>query len=193
MIGPLVTIGWLLVVWLALMESVSPGAVLGGLAIAVALTVLFPERDRAGTAWTIRPLRVVAMAVYFTVQFLHANLHVAATVIAPTPERLRRGIIGVPIVSTSRTLRAVLANAVSLTPGTFIVDFDERTSTMYVHVLNMATPDTARVAIHRLERVIARAFGTTETIRELDERIDGLAAVLDASRTEPDHDAPGGA
>lgn len=182
MIGRLASVAWLLVVWLALVESVTPGAVAGGLVLGVGLTLLFPERDPSRSAWTIRPLRVVGLAAYFTAQFLHANLHVAMTVIAPTPARLRRGVVGVPVVSTSRTLRAVLANAVSLTPGTFIVDHDEATSTMYVHVLDMATPDTVRLAIHRLERVIALAFAPRDTIDELDRRIEALTLAVASER-----------
>lgn len=194
MIARLVSISGLLVVWLALMESITVGSVLGGLAIGFGLFVLFPDRDGGTSVSTIRPLRVVALAVYFTVQFLEANVHVALTVIAPTPARLRRGIVGIPVVSTSRTLRAVLANAVSLTPGTFIVDFDEDTATMYCHVLDMASPDAVRFAIHRLERVIARAFGPAAEVAELDRRIDALAAVLAAAddATPPDTHHRGG-
>jgi len=179
MTARLITVAWLLLVWLTLMESITVGAVLGGLAVAVGLTALFPERSRGSSAWTIRPHRVIAMAVYFSVRFVEANVEVAAKVIAPRPERLRRGIVGVSVISTSRTLRATLANAVSLTPGTFIIDIDESTSTMYVHVLDVASPDEVRLAIHRLERMIALAFGPSSTIDELDRRIAALSAAHD--------------
>lgn len=192
MTSRLITVAWLLLVWLTLMESITVGAVLGGLAVAVGVTALFPERSRRASSWTIRPHRVVAMAVYFSVRFVEANLEVASKVIAPRPERLRRGIVGVPVVSTSRTLRATLANGVSLTPGTFIIDIDESTSTMYVHVLDVASPDQVRLAIHRLERMIAMAFGPSSTIAELDRRIAALSAAVDAgSIAAPSNDDAG--
>src|SRR5690606_14885314 len=68
-IARLVSISGLLVVWLALMESITMGSVLGGLAIGFGLFVLFPDRDGGTSVSTIRPLRVVALAVHFTVQF----------------------------------------------------------------------------------------------------------------------------
>lgn len=183
MIGRLLGISWLLLVWLALLETVTPGAVVSGLVVATALSVALPgDRDRS-SAWTIRPLRLLRLGAYFTAKLVQANVQVAAAVIDPAPHRLRRAIVDVPVVSGSRVTRAILANAVSLTPGTFIVDIDERGPRFFVHVLDMPSPDVVRLDIHRMERMIVSAVGPWSVVAELDRRIAELSAAIEEEGT----------
>lgn len=182
MIGRLLGILWLLLVWLALLETVTPGAVVAGLVVATLLTLAFPgDRDRAG--WTLRPLRLLALVGYFLAKLVQANVQVALAVVHPAPERVRRAIVAVPVVSRSRITRALLANAVSLTPGTFIVDIDERGRRIFVHVLDMPTPDVVRRDIHRMERMIVAALGPTDEREELESRIAGLTTSIEEGGT----------
>lgn len=176
----LVTVAWLLVVWLALLESVSPGAVVAGAVVATVLTVVFPSDGRRGTGTAFRPHRAVALFFYFSYKLLHANLHVARAVIWPAPERLRRGIVAVPVLSTAPIPRALLANCVSLTPGTFIIDIDEADGRFFVHVLDVASPDHVRRDIHAMERMIVAAFGRWEVVHELEARIAELTVSTEA-------------
>lgn len=174
------TIVWLLLVWLALMESVTPGAIVAGIVVGGVIVVAFPEGARRSSRRTFRAGHAAAYVGWFAFKLVEANVQVAMAVISPRPERLRRAIVAVPVVSRSYTVRALLANAVSLTPGTFIVETDEARSIHYVHFLDVGSIEEARRSVHQLERMIARAFDPSEsTVRELDQRIEQLRPTTD--------------
>lgn len=169
------TVLWLVLVWLALMESLTPGAVVAGVVVSVAIVLAFPEGGRRSPRRRFRPLRALLFVLWFAVKLVEANLQVAVAVVSPRPERLRRAIVAVPVASRSFTVRAVLANVISLTPGTFIVEIDEATSTYFVHFIDVGSVEEGRRAIHVMERMIARALEpTAETLGELDRRIEQL-------------------
>ena len=175
----ILTVAWLLVVWLALMESVTVGAVVAGLVVAVVIVLGFPEGARRSSRRTFRPWRALVFGGWFAVKLVEANVEVAIAVIDPKPERLRRVVIAAPVVSRSFTVRAILANALSLTPGTFIIEIDDKMSTYFVHFLDVESPDHGRIEVHRMERMVARAFDPSdETIAELDARIEQLEQLV---------------
>ncbi|MFZ9773746.1 MAG: Na+/H+ antiporter subunit E, partial [Ilumatobacteraceae bacterium] len=52
---------------------------------------------------------------------------------------------------------AVVANAITLTPGTMSLDLDESTLVLSVHVLGLVDPDEFRRDVLQLENLVARA------------------------------------
>lgn len=167
-----VNVLWLVAVWLAVTESLTVGAVVGGTAVATALMVLFPSQRTPGEAAArVNPIGLVRFAGYFSSKLVIANIHVAWAVLFPRRSPLVRGIVAVPIVDTPTTVTSVLASAVSLTPGTFIVEMREDPPVLYVHVLQLTTVDDVRCDVLRTQRAVVRALGPAGALRELDRRI----------------------
>lgn len=102
--------------------------------------------------------RKLPMTLWFSVLFLwevlKSNLRVAWDVI--TPSRFRRpGIVAVPLDAKSDLEIAVLANLITLTPGSLCVDVSEDRRTLYVHAMFVEEPDQVRREIkQRFERWI---------------------------------------
>lgn len=158
MISWLVPIVWLLVVWVALWEQVTVATVLAGVLVAVALLAVF--RPGGGvTRWTLRPLAGIRFSGYFVAQFVVANLHVAAAVVQPSRIRGRQAIIEVPITLTNPAIVAILASAVSLTPGTSVVEIRTDSPALFLHVLEYHSREHTRRSVHELEVRLAKAFG----------------------------------
>jgi multicomponent Na+:H+ antiporter subunit E len=71
--------------------------------------------------------------------------------------------VAVPVVGTSDQLLTLLADAVSLTPGTLALEVDRPGAVLYVHVLDLGGADGGvegvRRSIIRLERLILQALG----------------------------------
>jgi multicomponent Na+:H+ antiporter subunit E len=65
---------------------------------------------------------------------LLANLRVAADVIAPRL-RARPGIVAIPLDAKTDAEITVLANLITLTPGTLSIDVSDDRRTLYVHAL----------------------------------------------------------
>jgi multicomponent Na+:H+ antiporter subunit E len=66
----------------------------------------------------------------------------------------------------------VVANAVTLTPGTLTVDVhepgDDTPPTIYVHVLQFDDVESVRRDVLRLEQLAVRAFGTKQQRAEIE-------------------------
>ena len=147
----------LLVVWTLAFDRATPGVLLLGLALAVAVPIgtarfwpEYPARVRYGAA-----LRFLAL---FLGDVLVANVRVAALVLGPT-RRLRPAFFAVPLDVEHPFVTALLAAVVSQTPGTVSADYDPATRTLLVHGLDVADPAAEAAHIKaRYERALLRVF-----------------------------------
>jgi multicomponent Na+:H+ antiporter subunit E len=100
----------------------------------------------------INPLRWLLIPVYiagpFFVEVTKANLDVAYRVITG---RIRPGIIRVKSDLKTDLGIFMLANSITLTPGTITVDIDEKTHDLYVHNINIAPGDEKRPEVQDSE------------------------------------------
>ena len=106
-------------------------------------------------------------AAYYTRELVRANVHVAQAVISPGRVEHRRGIIEVPLPPSSRLVTAILANAVSLTPGTSIIEVSDRPPVFHVHVLELDDVDAVRRSIAELHWRLVRAIGPEDRLEEV--------------------------
>lgn len=152
---------WLLVVWFALWEQISVANALSGLAVAGAITFLHPlGTDRQGR---LHPLAAARLLGYFAWKLLEATALVAWEVLTPR-SHIRQGILAVPLRTSSSTIATLVANMITLTPGTVTVDIDEGGRVLYVHVLHLHDPDAVRRDLHHLEELTIAAFGSRTEI-----------------------------
>ena len=80
---------------------------------------------------------------YFIVELILSNLRVLWDVI--TPGHISRpGIVGVPLDAETDLEILLVANMISLTPGTLSVDLSEDNRILYVHVMFLDDPDRFR-------------------------------------------------
>jgi multicomponent Na+:H+ antiporter subunit E len=177
MIGPLAAaLGWLLLVWLALVGSLAPAAILLGLIVAALLLLLFRPRPPAPGTARFRPLPALQFAGYFLYKLLQANLQVARAVVRADPNDLRRGIVAVPVVAQSDTVMTLLASAITLTPGSYVLDTRRDPPTLYIHVLALTTPEAVQLESLEMERRLVRALGTRQALGIVEARIAQLRA-----------------
>lgn len=157
----LVLVLWLVMGWVLLWEGLSVANVVGGAAVAVALVLAFPPRNRAGR-WRVRPVATARLMAHFVVKLLQANAVVAWEVLTPSNHSVNEGIVRVPLDTESPGIVTLVANAVSLTPGTLTVDVEESPPVLYVHVLHLTSPEQARDEVRRFEQLAVAAFSPGE-------------------------------
>lgn len=148
---------WLVFVWVALWGDLTWGNVAGGALVAAALLTLFPRAGPSG-ALVIRPLAALRFAGYFIFKLVEANAVVAWEVITPNNENVNEGIVAVPVADASDGLITLLANAISLTPGTLTLEVREQPPMLFVHVLHLRSIERTRADVHRLESLARCAF-----------------------------------
>ncbi|MDY6822861.1 MAG: Na+/H+ antiporter subunit E [Thermodesulfobacteriota bacterium] len=119
--------------------------------------------------WVTRPLygpntyfsrvgKVLQLVFYFIRELLISNLRVLWDVI--TPGHISKpGVIAVPLDAKSDFEIMMVANLVSLTPGTLSLDVSDDRKTLYVHVMFLDDVETARRDIKQgIEKKVLEAL-----------------------------------
>jgi multicomponent Na+:H+ antiporter subunit E len=129
----------------------------GGLVTGFVLgyAVLWLTRTLYGpTRYFQRVPKVLLLVGHFLADLVLSNFRVLWDVVTPS-HISRPGIVGVPLDVESEMEILLLANLISLTPGTLSIDLAEDRSVLYIHVMFLDDPDRARREIKEgLERRI---------------------------------------
>jgi multicomponent Na+:H+ antiporter subunit E len=164
-------VAWLTAVWVGLWGSVTAANVLGGLAVAVVLLALLPL-PQVPPQGRVRPLALLGFLGFFAVELVRASLVVVRQVLLPRGE-LRQAVLALEVPGASDRLLALVANSISLTPGTLTVEVDRERARLYVHALDVGGADgveRARRDLLRLVRRAAEAVGPAEVLDRLEVR-----------------------
>lgn len=168
---------WLTVLWVMLWGDVSWANVVGGVVVAGAV-VLFARLERA----TLRPTYFHPhWALYYVVhliwQLVLSNVRLAYEILTPG-DGTHTAILAVPIRGGSDAVVNLVANSITLTPGTMTIDvrrhvrdefdidgdgiIDEMTAgaTLYVHCIYGEDVEAVRHQVLELEELALRAFGS---------------------------------
>lgn len=153
----IVHLAWLVVLWVALWGQVTPANVLAGTVVALAVVAIAGTR-RTGRV-VVRPLAVLRFGATFTHQSIVASLIVAREALSRR-RRIRTGIVAVPLERHSDAVLTLIADSISLTPGTLTVEVTADPPTVFVHVLHLHDVDRVRREVRHLEELVVRAFGS---------------------------------
>jgi multicomponent Na+:H+ antiporter subunit E len=154
----------LVVVWVALWGTPTVGNALSGILVVVAVQLLFPGgpgRLPDEHEGSFHPLAALHYAAFFAWALVVATWDVALTVIGPR-SKAAEAVVAVPLRSRSPVIATMVANSITLTPGTMTieVDQDEEQVVLFVHVLGFSDADSVRRDGHDFERLAVRAFGS---------------------------------
>ncbi len=152
----------LVLVWMALWGSASLTVILLGALVSVVILLVFPLPTMY-FRFGIHPWRSVVLIGRFLWDVVVASVHVGWLSVRPRPPQSR--IAQVQLASDSDLLEALTALAVSLVPGSLIVDADSGTRTLTIHVLDTArqSGDDFAAAVLAQEDRIRRALGDDDS------------------------------
>jgi multicomponent K+:H+ antiporter subunit E len=133
---PLVWVG-LLVVWLLLSGSVSPGNILLGIIVATiayrAALPLAPPKSRVGN------LATIAVLIWYVIKdVVKSNIAVLRLIVTGRPAR--SAFIDIPLELTDENGLAILACIVTATPGSAWIQHDAARNVVTIHVLDTGDP-----------------------------------------------------
>jgi len=127
----------LALVWAGISGSFSGlNLLLGGVVGGVAVLVL---REAFSSPSALRRIRrITSLAALFLYELIVSAVRVAIVVVRPDMSKVvRPAIIAVPLTVKSDAEITLLANMITLTPGTLSVDVAADKSVLYVHALDM--------------------------------------------------------
>ena len=138
---------WLIffLLWLAFTTSLATEEILAGLVISLILSIISYETF---TGWGFKGIKLknILWSVVYIINFIwlmiKANLNVAKIVLSPKL-KINPGIVEFESKLTNKYAQMVLANSITLTPGTFTVDLVD--NKFYIHWLDVTVKDPNEV------------------------------------------------
>lgn len=117
-------------------------------------------REQIGTIGYVRRIRrVTGLAGLFLYELLLSAIRVFKLVLTPDLSKLEPGFIAYPLTVDRDYEISMLANLITLTPGTLSVDVSDDRRTLYIHAIHVPDPEELRADIaNGFERKIMEAF-----------------------------------
>lgn len=159
------TVVWSIVVWVALWSDLSIANVLWGVVVGVATLWILPL-DGAKPRLTVRPVALLGFLAYAGLALVKASGIVAWEVVTPR-NRINQGIVEARLRTSDPGVVTLIANTISLTPGTLTLEVREHPPTLYVHIMHLRSIDEVRADIAALEDRALRAFPVHDTDAEV--------------------------
>jgi multicomponent Na+:H+ antiporter subunit E len=144
-------------IWLAISGSFTiPNLLLGAVAGALSLALIRGHIQPDGRR--IRPLKLLSLLLLFFKELALSAWKVAVLVASPRMV-LKPGIFAFPLTVDRDFEITLLANLITLTPGTLSVDVSKDRKVLYVHAIDCSDPVGARRDIaNGFEKKILEAF-----------------------------------
>lgn len=137
----------LAVVWVALSGNFTAAGFLAGLLVGyLVLAVAGPAFGVHG--YGLRAFRAIGFVLYYLYELVVSNLRVALDVIRPRM-RSRPAFVAIPVDDLNPAQITLLANLITMTPGTLSIDVSRDESTLYIHGMFVDSPDALRRSIER--------------------------------------------
>ncbi|MCX8081955.1 MAG: Na+/H+ antiporter subunit E [bacterium] len=128
-------------IWKILTWSNEPGNYIAGILVSLFVTLLYGREFPYHPEHTFQIRRYFAFVKFIFVfiwQMIKANFIMAYRILSPGPP-IKPGVVKIPLYLKSPLGRIILANSITLAPGTFTMDIDEEF--LYVHWIYVETTD----------------------------------------------------
>ena len=156
---------WLVIVWGALWQDFSPGNLLFGALLAVAVARLFylPPVELSGR---FNILFAIPFALMFLAKVAAASAQLLYLAVVRGP-KVKNAVVAVNLRSHQDLIVTATGHVISLIPGSLVVEVDRSTSTLYLHALNISTPqdvENLKNQVRSIEAGLIRIMGTKEEL-----------------------------
>jgi multicomponent Na+:H+ antiporter subunit E len=160
---------WLVFVWILLWGTWSWANVVSGVTVALVVMLLLPLPPVVGGT-RVRPLPLVLFVGHFLVDLVVSAAQVAWRALGPGGAQ-QGAIVQVQLRADSDLLLTVVAETLSLVPGSLGLDLDRESRLISIHLLHvddLADVERQKADVLATEERIVRAFGTAEDIAALE-------------------------
>jgi multicomponent Na+:H+ antiporter subunit E len=158
----------LVLLWMMLWGSLTPLTIVTGVIVAVGVTRAFylPPVELSGR---FNPLWFVVFLVRFLIELVKASFQVAWRAFSPRPLG-RSSVVSVQLLTRSDFITTLTAIAVSLIPGSIVVEVDRAGGVLFLHAIGAEKPeqiDKVRDDVLAIEVLIVRALGSSDDLRSI--------------------------
>jgi len=150
---------WLVLVWVLLWGNASVPNIVGGLIVAVLITLLLPL-PVVPVEGRVHPLSLLRLLFVVAYELVLSSLQVAWLAIKPGPPP-RSAVLRARLAIKSDLVLALAVNIITLIPGSMVLEIDQERRLIYVHVIDVGSEKAvARFyrQIEQMERLLVATF-----------------------------------
>lgn len=150
-----------LIVWYAVTWNFEPANLLAGALVSAFVTAIFGKEFPYHPKKAFQVKRYIAFIKFlfiFLRQMFKANILMAYRVLSPGPP-IKPGVVKMPLYLKSPLGRTIMANSITLAPGTFTMDIAE--DFLYIHWIYVTTEDPAKteeLICGNLQKILKEVF-----------------------------------
>ena len=133
----------LTLVWSGLLGGITLANLVSGFLVSYILLWLVTRGQRGHDGYFGKLPRVFGFVGYYFWELVKSNAIIAYDVLTPT-HHMKPGVIGIPIEAKTDLEITVLANFITMTPGTLSLDISPDRKTLYVHAMYIHDPEELR-------------------------------------------------
>ncbi|MDR8018078.1 Na+/H+ antiporter subunit E [Nesterenkonia aerolata] len=110
-------------------------------------------------SWLSWPVRILSFLLWYTKEFIMANVHVTLDVLRPKGRmKMTPGIIAVPAASRTDSEWTLISSLITLTPGTLTITISRKHRILYVHGMFVEGREELVAEIQEMEDRLLRAM-----------------------------------
>jgi multicomponent Na+:H+ antiporter subunit E len=121
--------------WAALLGEFTQTNFLAGFVLGY-ITLWIMQYVMSSSSYFIKVKHIITFISYFLWELIQANVRVAYSVLAPF-DSMRPGVVAIPLDIKSDLQITLLANLITLTPGTLSLDVSDDRRVLYVHAMHV--------------------------------------------------------
>lgn len=152
----------LFIVWTLINNTLDITILLIGFGLSLILSFFFCQKCNLFSEIRLTPKAILYTFIYLFVfigEMIKSNIDVARRVVSPSLP-INPGIVEVKTVLTSKMGRLILANSITLTPGTFTIEINEEK--IYIHWIEVETHDSREATqkiVRKFEKYLEVMYG----------------------------------
>ncbi|MGG5751939.1 Na+/H+ antiporter subunit E [Zafaria sp. Z1313] len=159
---------WMMLVWGALWQDFSAGNLVFGFLLSLGVVSVFrlPPVELSGrfNVW-----QAFLFALHFLKDVVAASFQVFGLALF-RGQKVRSAVVGITLRCREDLMMTTLGHVLTLIPGSFVVEVDRTSGTLYLHVIDVDTPEEAerfRAGVLDTEARLIKVMGTPEALEAL--------------------------
>jgi len=143
----------LFVLWLILTANTQMANILVGMVVSFSITILYVNLFKHSEFEFIHPTWFLIYLIVLAKNLLISNIQIAKRTLSKDM-KLSPAIVAVKTNLKSEWKKLLLANSITLTPGTLTLDIKD--DILYIHVIEFRNSDSKENLIKEFEKIISR-------------------------------------
>lgn len=128
--------------WVAMTAELTPLNLAFGFGLGY-LILFFAQRILGPASYFLKVRQVLGFAAFFIRELILANLRLTYDVITPG-FHMRPAVVAVPLDARTDLEITLLANLITVTPGSFSLDVSDDRTVLYIHAMYVDDPEAFR-------------------------------------------------